>query len=301
MTPKTRLHPWFSLLRLPNLLTVPGDPLAGYILAGGSLSGFHDLSLLFLGCLSALFLYCFGLIQNDLTDMDLDRRERPSRPIVSGAISVPAAFAAMAAAGLAGTWIALSAGRAVFAAAFVLFVLINAYNLWAKALPIRGPAFMGACRAASLFLGAALAPQPASLVSLLGAVTLFSYITAVSVLSRQETRSHADLSARFYPVLALGLGLLAVYVFQDSTGAGRIAFLVFGAAALANATQTTLSIGPGTGPAEIQRSIGKFLRGLLLMQAAFASSGGGWGILLGAILAAAVFPASRLAQRFAPS
>ena len=33
MSATPTLAPWFRLLRLPNLLTVPGDPVAGALLA----------------------------------------------------------------------------------------------------------------------------------------------------------------------------------------------------------------------------------------------------------------------------
>ena len=32
---KSATHTWLQLLRAPNLFTVPGDPLAGFLLASG--------------------------------------------------------------------------------------------------------------------------------------------------------------------------------------------------------------------------------------------------------------------------
>src|SRR6516225_6836668 len=82
--PRSALHTWLQLLRAPNLFTVPGDPLAGFLLAT---NGHADTHLVFaIG--ASLCLYCHGLLVNDLADLAEDRRERPSRPLPSGAANV---------------------------------------------------------------------------------------------------------------------------------------------------------------------------------------------------------------------
>src|SRR5438876_11164896 len=86
----TSLRAWLQLFRVPNLFTVPGDPLAGFLLATG---GRIDARVVF-AILASLFLYAAGLAMNDLADFDEDRRERPKRPLASGAISRGAAWIA---------------------------------------------------------------------------------------------------------------------------------------------------------------------------------------------------------------
>lgn len=73
---------WLQLFRLPNLFTVPGDPLAGFLIATG---GRLDLRAL-CAVLASLAIYAAGLAMNDLADFAEDTRDRPKRPLPSGAI-----------------------------------------------------------------------------------------------------------------------------------------------------------------------------------------------------------------------
>ena len=72
--------PWLRLLRFPNLFTVPGDPLAGFFLAGAAAPPGN--ALLAVG--AALCFYVCGLVLNDLVDVGEDARERPGRPLPAG-------------------------------------------------------------------------------------------------------------------------------------------------------------------------------------------------------------------------
>ena len=185
---------WLRLLRLPNLLTVPGDLLAGFLLAPAPAPGAW-ISFLFLAIPAGVLLYAAGLVFNDLCDFAEDRRDRPFRPLPSGKIErEPAAAVALVC-----LWVA-----AFFAAFFnalpvaiPLIACIFAYDIGLKKIRILGPLLMGACRAGNLLLGAAaatggatLAPAPFAAARLLGL-----YIAAVTHLARTETQP----GARFTP------------------------------------------------------------------------------------------------------
>ena len=70
---RSKAMAWLQLLRAPNLLTVPGDPVAGYLLAMHG--GVPRMELLG-AVLASLFFYCAGLLLNDVRDLDEDRRDR---------------------------------------------------------------------------------------------------------------------------------------------------------------------------------------------------------------------------------
>src|SRR4051812_1422919 len=98
------LRHWLQLFRAPNLFTVPGDPLAGFLLAYGWT---HDGSAHLdarAGCAVAasLCLYAGGLVMNDLADAAEDRRDRPQRPIPSGSVPIRSALTACALLSVAG-------------------------------------------------------------------------------------------------------------------------------------------------------------------------------------------------------
>ena len=216
------LRPWFELIRLPNLLTVPGDVLAGWLLAHGTARA-PDLHAAALAA-GGVLLYAFGLIQNDLADLEVDRRERPARPLPSGRISRPSGAHASTALLCAGL-LACAIGGGV-QAGIMLAVLIVLYNQGAKKDALAGPAVMAACRAMNLLLGASTAGVfPLRVWLCAGA--LFAWIAGVSVLARHETTSRRIGPRLIGFLLSLLLPLQAVFCLLS--GAGRLAWICAGA------------------------------------------------------------------------
>src|SRR5438132_6940273 len=107
MNPK--LKAWLQLVRAPNLFTVPGDPLAGYLLA--SPGGARPSGALFCVIAASLCLYTYGLVLNDLADLAEDRRDRPFRPLPSGAVNPRTAAQAASLLALAGLAFSFFGGK----------------------------------------------------------------------------------------------------------------------------------------------------------------------------------------------
>src|SRR5207247_1712034 len=78
------------MLRPPNIFTAVAEPIAGLAIARGGEVGAGDRGLWLVPASAALYLA--GLALNDFFDRHVDAKERPDRPIPSGA--VPAAVAA---------------------------------------------------------------------------------------------------------------------------------------------------------------------------------------------------------------
>jgi len=179
------LAAWAQLLRLPNLFTVPGDPLAGFALAGG-LGSWADLLAVLPCAAAAVLIYAAGLVLNDLCDRQADARDRPSRPLPAGEIrpaSAAAASAILAAGGIAlAAMVSLPA--AAVAAALALAVVV--YDAATKRIRVVGPVTMGLCRGLSLLLGAAAAgagratatPVAVAVVLLTVYVALVTYLAS---------------------------------------------------------------------------------------------------------------------------
>ena len=149
---------WLQLFRVPNLFTVPGDPLAGFLIAtGGQLD-----SRAVCAVLASLCIYAAGLAMNDLADFAEDLRERPKRPLPSGAISRSAAWIVVANLILLGLGLCFLAGPAAVLMGFGTVLGVVLYNFLTKKIPVIGALNMGLCRGLSLLLGAAagLAPDP---------------------------------------------------------------------------------------------------------------------------------------------
>ena len=58
-----RIRPYLELIRPPNLVTAAADPLAGFLLAGGSLHGYDTIIPLIV---VSVCLYAAGVVLNDV-------------------------------------------------------------------------------------------------------------------------------------------------------------------------------------------------------------------------------------------
>jgi 4-hydroxybenzoate polyprenyltransferase len=294
---RTTGHAWLELLRLPNLFTVPGDPLAGFCL-GLALGGAADWRKAVLSAMSALLIYAGGLIANDVADEAEDRRDRPERPLPSGRVARRAAFLAAAACAAAGMLVALAAGLPAFLAAVLTQAAVCAYNGGLKRRAIPGALAMGACRGLSFMIGLAAANPAAVFLAapLAAAGGITAYIAGVTWIADRETVEEEIGMRRWLPVVALVCSFIAVFKLTGKQG--LITLLL--AASAAGWAQFHARRLAGTPPrAVLGSSIGGLIRGLLLVQAALCSLYGVRGaIVAGGLLL--LWPLSAtVAKRFA--
>ena len=178
------LTAYLQLIRLPNVLTAAADSLAGWLLVGGSLgdpSGWIPL------VSASMVLYASGTALNDVFDLEVDRAERPSRPLPSGRVSLRSA-AWMGGLGLLlGPALALAGGSGpATIVALILAACILAYDAGMKHTML-GPVFMGGCRGLNLLMGMAHAPECGGAIAWSAAAAYGLYVTGITVISRSET------------------------------------------------------------------------------------------------------------------
>ncbi len=278
---------WAQLLRLPNLFTVPGDVLAGALLAAAASHLAIDHRLI-LAILASFALYACGLILNDLADFKVDQGERPQRPLPAGRVPIPGAIAAAILSGVFGLGLAWFCGLRTLAVAAPLLALIVVYNFAAKKNRLAGALAMGGCRALNLGLGASLFAVSASTVYtvLPAALIVGGYIAAVTYIAAVETANRPVGPIRWLPasagLIALGLAL-HVRVWP--------AVLI---ALIATAVQARIGRAAGRADADQPRQVGRWIRGLIGLQAAFCAIVPGPGHVAAAILLLVLWPAGRL-------
>ena len=309
-TLRDKLRAWARILRLPNLLTVPGDPWAGFLLVT---QGNHSFLPGLWAAAAGLCLYAAGLIINDLCDIQVDRKERPDRPLPSGQIRPLTACAAALGLLVAGQACCCMLDPQAWWIGFMLALSILLYNMGFKNLPWVGPLTMGTCRGLNVMLGAAAIPPvepfPASL--LLAVATIAGYIAAVTQIARHETASKAIGDERWIPaiVLVFGFALLArIQVFGSIPAwlGFSGAFLLAGIITLEVASMLDAASRPQqrkSTPWLVPHMVGFLISGLLLIQAGFVMMAGGGesGTLTGLILLG-MWPLHRiLGKRFSPS
>lgn len=296
--PPSALSAWLRLLRLPNLLTVPGDPLAGWLLAGGAGAAWNGRVAVAMGV--STLLYAVGLLLNDLVDLEVDRRERPHRPLPSGALRPvrvwTVAVVLLAGALLAAAWV----GRPVLVVAATLGSVVLFYNLALKATA-GGPVALGLCRALSLLVGAAVVDARA-VPALAAATGLGLYVLAVSALARREM-SDAPRTPLFWAPAAMVLVNLALLMRFSAVSAdlsGRLGVVLFLAFAMAGLAAWQLH---GRGWRAAPDVVGLWLAVVLILQAAYSIASNAGPLALGVgLLLLLLLPVNRvLARRIAAS
>lgn len=291
-TLRRTLTGWLELVRPPNLFTVPGDPLVGFILTGGGDSGLRPAGLV---ALAATLLYMAGLIWNDCADAAEDRHSRALRPIPSGRVKRAHAFAVACVLAAGGAAIGWQAGTAAGWTSLLLVGLILAYNFAARAHVATGVITMGLCRGASVMLGAAAARDADPALAGWGLLPWFAaggialYVVAVSVLAHGETR-RLRLGVRPWLPLAAVVLLFAASGQTNAFSAGLAAVAVVCLAMRAWALRGVAE------PVAVQRSIGFMIRILLLIQAGLCALMPETG-LLPAMLLLAAWPGASFAGR----
>jgi hypothetical protein len=167
------------LLRLPSVLTAPGDVLLGAASRGGDRKPEGSE----VGALVATssMTYLAGMALNDWADRELDARERPGRPIPAGEVRPSTALALSAAlsAGALGVAARTADGRAAIVAG-PLVAVVWTYDLAAKGTAA-GPWAMALARSLDVLLGAGSGdPQALSAASVIGAHTLLISLASAS-------------------------------------------------------------------------------------------------------------------------
>jgi UbiA prenyltransferase family len=134
-------------------------------------------------------LYVAGIVLNDYFDIEIDKRERPFRPLASGNISKRHALSIAMIALLVANTISLILGPTSLALSLALTLAIIAYDYRLKH-GLLGPFAMGATRFLNIIFGASLVLAYVSNHSYAvvgaAAASLFLYIIAITILSKKE-------------------------------------------------------------------------------------------------------------------
>lgn len=191
----SRISAWLCLLRLPNVLTVFGDPLVAFLLAGG-----RDLSALIGVVLAVTTAYLGGIVMNDLSDYAVDKAERPERPLPSGKITRRTASGLVLALLFFSMTVSFWVSGALALCTALLWGLITAYNFFLKNHIFAGPFSMMLCRVTSLLCGIAAAVGLNSELSPYLAFPVIAwifYISGLSRMARDEMTIKAKVAGRF--------------------------------------------------------------------------------------------------------
>lgn len=206
-----------ELVRLPAVLSVPGDSLLGAAASGGSLTPAGIAG----RAAASSCLYLGGMALNDYADQEVDAVERPHRPIPSGRVDPE--FALRLAEGLTVGGVVLAGavgGRRALRIALPLAATVWAYDLTLKDSPA-GPWAMAGCRALDVLLGASSGNLAGAIVP---AAVVGGHTLNITLVSRHEAQGGTpEVARRSLWGTAAVTGAAAAYALASSglfSGAG---------------------------------------------------------------------------------
>jgi len=292
---------WLEILRVPNLFTVPGDPIVGFLLASVGQPDV-DLARVIWPALAALFLYCAGLVSNDVFDLGEDRRDRPERPIPSGRISKRAPVIAALSLFVLGIASAFLAETRTGWLACALTLLILLYNGGLKRITLVGPLTMGLCRGFSLLLGASVfATGLTTPVVLVAAGGLTLYILSVTLIAARETSGRGPGNLAFLPVIELICLFPACWFASMPWESERVGGLYFSLGCLTVIFTFFIArnLRTQTHPKQVSNGIGRLLLMLIPLQGSLAAMTEQLQpVIVLSVLVALFICAERLGRRF---
>ena len=298
------LRPVLQLIRLPNVFTAAADGLAGWLIVGGRL---EDPDRWLPVAMASMAFYAAGMALNDWFDLEVDRAERPGRPLPSGAVPVRWA-AAIGWGGLAlGLALAAFAGggfaSSPFAVGVALAAAITGYNAGLKNTPL-GPWAMGSCRALNLLLGAAAgaASDLGGPMVWLAAAAFGAFVAGVTWISRSEahggeTRNvKIGLAIQVAAILAFGAAAVGLAASSKTTTdqPARLIGLIVLAEVLRRAVGAGLRAVRSPSPAMIQQAVKSGVLSLVWLDVALVATARG---PLPALAVAALWPPAFLLAR----
>jgi len=280
---------WAQLLRVPNLFTAMADVAAGMALATGAFPGWTTVAALLA---ASTALYGGGIVLNDVFDVEVDRRERPRRPLPSARVMVAAARRVGLVLLIAGVALATVAGGHAALIAVAIAGLAYAYDAGLKRHALAGAFALAGCRYLNLLMGVAIVPLTAG--SWLLPLPLALYILAIMPMSRVEVTGSGPTS----PLLAGALVLTALAAAVGLAVSGRL-YHPWGVVAMAMVVglvgEGIVAAVRSPTPDRLQAAIHRMLLGLIPLDAALAACGPHpWA---GAAIVALLLPARWLGRR----
>ena len=270
--------------RVSNLPTVWTNVLAGAVLAGGD---WRSWRLGFVLLAMSLF-YVGGMYLNDYFDRSIDARERPERPIPSGAISAGAVGAIGL--GLLGGGFILIAAAGTFmetALAALLVGAIVAYDFHHKNNPL-APIAMGACRALVYATTAAALTGSVSMFVVVAGTAIAAYVAGLTYAARQESLNEIG---NLWPLALLVVPtLVAAGAFRQELDAIAIYLLHVGWTGAA-VYLLAKPLAAGT----VSRAVGWLIAGISLCDAALLAS---IGAVIPALVAVGGFFCTLVSQKY---
>jgi len=209
---------YLVLVRLPNLFTLPSNILVG-IAAISSLAFTLTSFIQFLLLVTiSVLLYCVGIVLNDLYDFDIDKKERPNRPLPSGKISRRSAIVLVVIFSTLALILSLLVSFSTLVISSILFLTIFGYDKYLKNTHA-GPLTIASARVMNILLGTSVSFRSVDSYSQIVTLTFvliitFVYVSLIGFISRYEVRGFSDNAKLLLPPAIVAIVISSIILFS---------------------------------------------------------------------------------------
>lgn len=208
---------YLALVRLPNLFTLPSNILVGMAtvsLLAFTLTSFSQFLLL---VTISVLLYCVGIVLNDLYDFDIDKKERPNRPLPSGKISRRSAIVLVAIFSTLALILSLQVSFSTLVISSILFSVIFGYDKYLKNT-YAGPFTIASARVMNILLGTSVSLRSVDSYSQIVTLTFiliitFVYVSLIGFISRYEVHGFSDNTKLLLPPAIVATVISSIILF----------------------------------------------------------------------------------------
>ena len=209
---------YLVLVRLPNLFTLPSNILVG-IAAISSLAFTLTSFIQFLLLVTiSVLLYCVGFVFNDLYDFDIDKKERPNRPLPSGKISRRSAIVLVVIFSTLALILSLLVSFSTLVISSILFLTIFGYDKYLKNTHA-GPLTIASARVMNILLGTSVSFRSVDSYSQIVTLTFvliitFVYVSLIGFISRYEVHGFSDNAKLLLPPAIVAIVISSIILFS---------------------------------------------------------------------------------------
>ncbi|MFZ0252698.1 MAG: UbiA family prenyltransferase [Nitrososphaeraceae archaeon] len=208
---------YLVLVRLPNLFTLPSNILVGMATVSSlafTLTSFTQFLLL---VTISVLLYCVGIVLNDLYDFDIDKKERPNRPLPSGKISRRSAIVLVAIFSTLVLILSLQVSFSTLVISSILFSVIFGYDKYLKNT-YAGPFTIASARVMNILLGTSVSLRSVDSYSQIVTLTFvliitFVYVSLIGFISRYEVHGFSDNTKLLLPPAIVATVISSIILF----------------------------------------------------------------------------------------
>jgi len=214
---KVSIKNYLVLVRLPNLFTLPSNILVGMAIVSSlafTLTSFTQFLLL---VTISVLLYCVGIVLNDLYDFDIDKKERPNRPLPSGKISRRSAIVLVTIFSTLALILSLQVSFSTLVISTILFSVIFGYDKYLKNTHA-GPFTIASARVMNILLGTSVSLRSVDSYSQIVTLTFvliitFVYVSLIGFISRYEVHGFSDNTKLLLPPAIVATVIFSIILF----------------------------------------------------------------------------------------